>query len=112
QCLSAARRSGLASANQEKRKVYVDRVSVNEIGPRDEPRGMLASLIGIVGRLFVSLIVPLIAFFVFWRGFIFLRDTNAPKLVVVGIAILWGVGGVAMLFLLTNWLIEKLPHAW
>ena len=90
----------------------MDRVSVNEIGPRDEPRGMLASLIGIVGRLFVSLIVPLIAFFVFWRGFIFLRDTNAPKLVVVGIAILWGVGGVAMLFLLTNWLIEKLPHAW
>jgi alpha-glucoside transport system permease protein len=90
----------------------VDRVTVKETSPQEEPGGALTWLVGSLGRVIVSLIVPLIAFFVFWRGFVFLRDTDAPKIVVVAIAILWGVGGVAMLFVLTNWLIEKLPHAW
>lgn len=53
--------------------------------------------------------VPLIAFIVLWQGFLFLRDTNAPKWVTAGVAIVWGVGGVAALYFIANWLIEKLP---
>jgi ABC-type transporter Mla maintaining outer membrane lipid asymmetry permease subunit MlaE len=43
-----------------------------------------------IGRVVVALIVPLITFVVLWQGYIFLRDTNAPKLVVALIAIIWG----------------------
>jgi alpha-glucoside transport system permease protein len=45
-----------------------------------------------------------------YYGFIFLRDSNAPKLVVVVVAIVWGVGGVAVLFVLANWLVEQMPE--
>lgn len=90
----------------------MDRVTVRQTEPESGAGGALEWLTSSLGRLIVSLIVPLIAFFVFWRGFIFLRDTDAPKIVVVAIAILWGVGGVALLYVLTNWLIEKLPHTW
>ncbi len=65
-----------------------------------------------VGRVVVALIVPLITFVVLWQGYIFLRDTNAPKLVVALIAIIWGVGGVALLYYATNFLVEKLPKEW
>jgi alpha-glucoside transport system permease protein len=56
--------------------------------------------------------VPIVTFLVLWQGFIFLRDSNAPKLVIVIVAIIWGVGGVALLYLVSNWLIEKLSPAW
>jgi alpha-glucoside transport system permease protein len=62
-----------------------------------------------LGRIIVSLVVPVVTFFVMWRVFIFLRDGDAPKLVTVIVAILWGVGGVAVLFLLSNWIVEQLP---
>jgi len=65
-----------------------------------------------IGRIVVSLIVPAITFLVLWRGFIFLRDSDAPKLVIVLVAILWGVGGVALLYWVSNWLVEKLPRKW
>jgi len=60
----------------------------------------------------ISLIVPVITFYVLWQGYIFLRDSQAPKLVIVLVAIIWGVGGVALLFTVTNWLVEKLPSEW
>jgi alpha-glucoside transport system permease protein len=63
----------------------------------------------LVGRVLISLIVPVLAFIVMWQTFIFLRDGNAPKLIIAGVAIIWGVGGVALLYLLSNWLIEQLP---
>lgn len=47
-----------------------------------------------------------------WRGFIFLRDSEAPKALIVGVAVIWGVGGVALLYVLTNWMVERLPMAW
>ena len=65
-----------------------------------------------IGRILVSLIVPLITFFVLYQVFLFLRDSNAPKLVIALVAILWGVGGVAALFVLSNWVVERLPEAW
>ncbi len=65
-----------------------------------------------VGRVVVSIFVPVIAFIVLWAGFLFLRDSGAPKLVIVAVAIVWGIGGVAMLYVVANWLTEKLPYAW
>jgi len=72
-------------------------------------RGWLAST---AGRIIVSLFVPLITFIVLWQGFVFLRDSNAPKIVIAIVAIVWGVGGVAALYLVANWLVEKLSDDW
>jgi alpha-glucoside transport system permease protein len=65
-----------------------------------------------IGRVVVSVIVPLLTFLVLWQGFIFLRDTEANRFLVVIIAIVWGVGGVMLLYYVTNWLVEKLPKEW
>jgi alpha-glucoside transport system permease protein len=65
-----------------------------------------------LGRLLVSLFVPIVTFLVLWQGFIFLRDSQAPQIVVVLVAILWGVGGVALLYLVSNWVVEQLPEEW
>ncbi len=76
------------------------------------PPGVFAWITSTIGRILISLFVPLLTFVVLWQGFIFLRDSNAPKLVIVLVAILWGVGGVALLYLVSNWLIEQLPPDW
>lgn len=65
-----------------------------------------------IGRILISLFVPIVTFLVLWRIFLFLRDSNAPQLVIVLVAILWGVGGVALLFVVSNWLVEQLPGDW
>lgn len=65
-----------------------------------------------IGRILISLFVPAITFLVLWQIFIFLRDSNAPQLVIVLVAILWGVGGVAVLFIVSNWIVEQLPGEW
>lgn len=49
-------------------------------------------------------------------GFRWLRDTipsGTPEKVVVSVvAIIWGVGGAAILYLVSNWLIERLSPFW
>lgn len=65
-----------------------------------------------IGRILISLFVPAITFLVLWQIFLFLRDSDAPQLVIVLIAILWGVGGVAVLFVVSNWMVEQLPGEW
>ena len=80
----------------------------------DERRNInfLEWMVSNIGRILVSVFVPALTFLVLWQGFIFLRDSEANKLVIAIIAIVWGVGGVATLFFVTNWLIEKLPPEW
>jgi alpha-glucoside transport system permease protein len=75
-------------------------------------RGPLDWLATNVVRILISLFVPLITFLGLYAGFIFLRDTDAPKGVVAVVAIIWGVGGVAALYLVSNWLVEKLGDDW
>jgi alpha-glucoside transport system permease protein len=79
---------------------------------KPENGGVLGWLAANIGRLLISLFVPFFTFLVLWQGFIFLRDSKAPQLVIVLVAILWGVGGVALLYLVSNWLVEKLPQDW
>lgn len=62
-----------------------------------------------IGRILISLFVPVLTFVVLWQGFVFLRDSNAPKLVIVLVAIIWGVGGAGLLYVVSNWLVEQLP---
>jgi alpha-glucoside transport system permease protein len=61
------------------------------------------------GRLIVALIVPLVTFLVLWQSFIFMRDTEAPKLLIAIVALVIGVGGVWALYISTNLVIERLP---
>ncbi len=74
--------------------------------------GLVTWLTAGLGRILVSLIVPVITFIVLWQGFLFLRDSQAPRIVIVLVAILWGVGGVAILYAVSNWFVERLPDVW
>lgn len=73
---------------------------------------LLAWFSSTIGQIITALVVPVVTFLVMRWIFIFLRDGNAPKIFIAIVAIIWGVGGVALLYFLTNWLIEKLPPLW
>jgi len=73
------------------------------------------------GRILAGLLalIPLLASLaVLVWGFFFLRDiqlandSNIPQLATVIMAIIWGVGGVVLLFTTANFFIEQLPDAW
>ena len=81
-----------------------------DLGKR--PRGPLEWLATNVVRILISLFVPVVTFVGLYAGFMFLRDSSAPKGIVAVVAIIWGVGGVAALYLVSNWLIEKLGDPW
>jgi alpha-glucoside transport system permease protein len=74
--------------------------------------GAVARIIAWLGRIFLAIIIPLIAFAVIYYGFLFLRDTEAPRWVITIIAIIWGVGGVALLYWVFNGIVEQLPDEW
>jgi alpha-glucoside transport system permease protein len=81
----------------------------------DKPKpngGFFTWLATNLARILISLVVPIGLFVILWQGFIFLRDSKAPQIVLIAVAIVWGVGGVAALFWVTNWLVEKLPTEW
>ena len=66
-------------------------------------------IVGMVVRIGVAILIPVIAFFILILGFNFLRANEADKWVVTIVAVIWGVGGVAMLYWIFNWLVEQLP---
>jgi alpha-glucoside transport system permease protein len=63
-------------------------------------------------RFGLTILIMVIAFFLLYQGFIFLRAGNAPKLVMALTAIVWGVGGIAILYYIFNALVELLSVAW
>ena len=71
--------------------------------------GVFKGVMMTVGRTAVSIFIPFVAFVVLWGGFLFLRDTNAPQGIIAIVAIIWGVGGVGLLFWVTDWLVNRLP---
>jgi alpha-glucoside transport system permease protein len=84
-----------------------------EVGAKDvKTKGPLDWLVTNVFRIVISLFVPIVTFIVLYAGFLFLRDSNAPKGIVAVVAIVWGVGGVALLYVVSNWLVEKLGDPW
>lgn len=65
-----------------------------------------------LGRIAISIFIPLATFIVLYYGFLFLRDSGAPQGIITVVAILWGVGGVAALYYVSNWVVEQLPVQW
>ncbi|MCP4359836.1 MAG: sugar ABC transporter permease [Chloroflexi bacterium] len=74
--------------------------------------GIGTQIIALISRIFLVVIIPLIAFAVIYAGFIFLRDSSAPKWLIALVAIVWGVGGIALLFWIFNGIVERLPDQW
>lgn len=80
--------------------------------PEAGEAGLGTRLVALIGRVVLAVIIPLVAFAVIYAGFIFLRDSNAPQWFVVIVAIVWGVGGVALLYWIFNGIVERLPDDW
>ena len=76
------------------------------------PQSGAGKIVVFIGRVALAIAIPAIAFYVLYQGFLFLRDGDSPKWAMTLIAILWGVGGVAALYWIFNWLVEMLPLAW
>jgi len=76
------------------------------------PGGVFSWLTTNLFRILISLIVPIGLFVILWQVFIFLRNSQAPQIVLIVVAIVWGVGGVAAMFWVTNWVVEQLPKEW
>ncbi len=77
--------------------------------PQSAPASFIRALTALL-PLAVSLAVLI------W-GFFFVRDLQAnnkdvPQLIIVLIAIIWGVGGVVLLFTTANFFVEQLPDKW
>lgn len=71
-----------------------------------------ARVVSFVGRVLLAVAIPAIAFFVLYEGFLFLRDSDAPRSIIALVAIVWGVGGIAILYWIFNNLVERLPDEW
>lgn len=76
------------------------------------PPGLFTRLVAWLGRVFLAVLIPAVAFVVLYLGFVFLRDSSAPKWLIALVAILWGVGGIALLYWVANSLVERLPERW
>ena len=68
-------------------------------------------------RIIVSLLPFLFSIVILAWGFFFIRDlqlnkSTLPQLVIVIFAIIWGVGGVILLFTTANIFVEQLPILW
>jgi alpha-glucoside transport system permease protein len=79
---------------------------------REQNQSLGTRIISLIGRILLAVGIPLIAFYVLYQGFLFLRDSDAPRVVITLVAIVWGVGGVAILYWVFNNLVEKLPDVW
>lgn len=85
---------------------------LNTQNTNPEKTSILGWFSSTLGQLVISLFVPLVTFFVLWQGYLFLSRAQAPQIVQVLVAIIWGVGGVALLYVVANWLVLKLPKEW
>lgn len=77
-----------------------------------DKQSFLGGILAFIGRVVLAVGIPLISFYVLYLGFLFLRDSKAPREIIVLVAIIWGVGGVGLLYWVFNWLVEKLPDPW
>jgi alpha-glucoside transport system permease protein len=69
-------------------------------------------IVSFILRFLLAIAIPVIAFWVLYEGFLFLRDSDAPRIVITLVAIIWGVGGVAALYWIFNGIVERLPDHW
>jgi alpha-glucoside transport system permease protein len=72
---------------------------------------------GSLSRSLIGLLTLIASLIILAWGFVYVRDIqanndNIPQLIIVLIAILWGVGGVLLLFTTANFFVEQLPRKW
>jgi len=60
----------------------------------------------------LSILVPIINFFLHRQIFLFFRDTEMPSLLAAILAVLWGVVGVYTIYLSFNWVVEQYSDRW
>jgi alpha-glucoside transport system permease protein len=85
---------------------------LQDLSESGKPMGVLGKTGTFIARILLSLFVPIATFIVLYAGFMFLRDSTASKWVIAVVAIIWGVGGVALLYLVSNWFVERLGDPW
>jgi alpha-glucoside transport system permease protein len=73
--------------------------------PPTGAQGIVASILRLIG----AIAIPVVGFLILWVTFDFLRDADANRFIVVGVAIVVGVGGVFFLYWGMNRIIEFLP---
>jgi alpha-glucoside transport system permease protein len=61
-------------------------------------------------RVVGAVAIPIAAFYTLWITFDFLRDSEANRVIVVGVAVVVGVGGVFFLYWAMNRVVELLPE--
>ena len=61
-------------------------------------------------RLLTSIGAPLLAVLILWQSFQYLRTSHGNRFLVVGVAIVVGVGGVFLLFWAMNYVVDLLPE--
>ncbi|MCL4263271.1 MAG: sugar ABC transporter permease [Anaerolineae bacterium] len=83
---------------------------VSGTGERGPSAGV--RILSLIGRVALAIAIPAIAFYVLYLGFLFLRDSDAPRWIITLVAIVWGVGGVALLYWIFNGIVERLPDQW
>ncbi len=69
-------------------------------------------ILNTAGRLLIGLLMIVIMGVILVTGFLFLRDTTLPKWIVAVTAIVWGLGGAALLFWVFNWIVEQFSDKW
>jgi alpha-glucoside transport system permease protein len=79
---------------------------------RSDQQSIGGSIISFISRVLLAVGIPLISFYVLLQGFLFLRDSDAPRGIIVLVAIIWGVGGVGLLYWIFNDIVERLPGLW
>ena len=81
-----------------------------EPAPEPEPPSGPGAAAGLaLLRLVGAVAVPIAAFAVLWYTFDFLREADANRFVLAGVAIAVGAGGVFFLFWAMNWSVDRLP---
>jgi alpha-glucoside transport system permease protein len=83
-----------------------------ELPDRVRPIGLIGRAGTFIARILLSLFVPFVTFVILYAGFIFLRDSGAPRWVTAIVAVIWGVGGVAALYFVSNWFVERTGDRW
>jgi alpha-glucoside transport system permease protein len=69
------------------------------------PNAAVLAVLRVVG----AVLVPIAAFTLLWFTFAFLREADANRFVLAGVAIAAGAGGVFLLFWAMNWSVDRLP---
>ncbi|WP_374687190.1 carbohydrate ABC transporter permease [Promineifilum sp.] len=80
--------------------------------PPGEPGNFGARLLTLILRIALPVGILVLAFLVMYWGFNFLRAGSAPKWLIALVAIVWGVGGVAALYWIFNWIVERMGDPW